>query len=84
MDRGARVGVIGSLQVDQWNDKETGEPRNRAKVVVRDLDILETKAEAELRQANRRGPSFYRDDSDDYDNNGPSSAGTGGFFDEAP
>ena len=75
VDRGARVGVIGSLQLDEWTDKETGEPRSKAKVVVRDLDLLETKAEAELRRSNRRGPSFYDDD-----DGGPSPAGTGGFF----
>ena len=77
VDKGTRVGVIGSLQIDQWDDKETGEKRSRAKVVVRELDLLETKAEAEARRSNRRGPSFYNED----ENNSPSQAGTGGFFD---
>ena len=80
VDKGARVGVIGSLQIDQWNDKETGEVRERTKVVVRDLDILETRAEADLRRSNRRGPSFYTNDDSD-DDGSPSSAGSGGFFD---
>ena len=81
IDRGARVGVIGTLQLDQWTDRETGEPRSKAKIVVRELDLLETKAEAELRRANRRGPSFSAgDDDDDDDDGGPSPAGTGGFF----
>lgn len=78
---GARVGVIGSLQVDEWNDKETGEKRSRAKVVVREFDILETKAEADLRRSNQRGPSFYTNDDDDEDSLGPSVGGMGGFFD---
>lgn len=74
-----RVGVVGQLQVDTWTDKATGEPRNRAKVIVRDFDILESRAETELRRSGRRGPSFYTDDDDeDYS---PSKAGTGGFFD---
>jgi single-strand DNA-binding protein len=76
VDRGSRVGVVGQLQIDQWNDKETGEPRVRAKVVVRDLDILETRAEAEARRSKGRGPSFYTDD----DDRPSSQAGTGGFF----
>jgi single-strand DNA-binding protein len=80
--KGARIGVVGSLQVDEWSDRDTGEPRNAAKIIVKDLDILETKAESELRQSSRRGPSFYTydNDSDDGDD-GYSPAGTGGFFD---
>jgi single-strand DNA-binding protein len=77
VDKGARVGVIGALQIDEWNDKETGEKRCKPKVVVREFDILETKAEAELRRSNYRGPSFYTED----DQN-PSTAGSGGFFDD--
>jgi single-strand DNA-binding protein len=85
VDKGARVGVIGSLQVDQWSDKASGEPRSRAKVVVRDFDLLETKAEADNRRSGKRGPSFERDNSDDDEGGGgyggPSPAGSGGFFD---
>lgn len=77
-DKGARVGVVGSLQIDRWVDKATGEPRSRAKVIVRDLDLLETRAEAEARRSNRRGPAFVRDGDDDFSQR---SAGTGGFFD---
>jgi single-strand DNA-binding protein len=54
IDKGARVGVVGQLQVDSWNDKETGLPRSRAKIIVRDIDILETKAETDLRRSSRR------------------------------
>lgn len=79
VDKGARVGVIGTLQVDEWTDKETGEVRERVKVVVRDLDILESRAEADLRRSTRRGPSFYTNESGDDDS--PSPAGSGDFFD---
>jgi single-strand DNA-binding protein len=80
VDKGARIGVVGQLQVDTWTDKASGEARNRAKVIVRDFDILETRAEADLRRGGRRGPSFSSDDNDDELYDGPSSAGTGGFF----
>lgn len=50
VDKGARVSVVGQLQIDSWTDKETGEMRYKAKVVVRDFDILESKAEADLRR----------------------------------
>jgi len=82
VDKGMRVGVIGSLQIDEWTDKVTNEPRNRVKVIVRDFDILETRAESEARRANTgssRGPAFYTNDDDD--DGGPASGGNGGFFD---
>ena len=77
VDKGARVGVIGSLDVDTWLDKETGEPRSKPKVIVREFDILETKAEADARRSKQRGPSFYTS-TDDYN---PSTNSSGGFFD---
>lgn len=86
VDKGQRVGVIGSLQMDTWIDKASKEPRNRVKVVVRDFDILETRAESEARRANtgsRRGPAFFTSDSDNdgMSGGGPGSGSTGGFFD---
>ena len=79
VDKGARIGIIGSLQVDEWQDKETGDKRSRPKVIVRDFELLETKAEAEMRRSNNRGSSFYTEDDDDdvYD---PSRGSSGGFF----
>lgn len=82
VDKGARVSVVGQLQLDEWTDKATGEPRNRAKIVVRDLDLLETKAEAELRRSGSRQRSFYTDDDEGDDFRGSSrTGGSGGFFD---
>ncbi|CAJ1930227.1 unnamed protein product [Cylindrotheca closterium] len=78
VNKGCRVGAIGTLQIDEWNDRETGEKRNKAKVVVREFDILETRAEADLRRQNSRGPSFYTGDDDEYH---PSKGSSGGFFD---
>ena len=85
VDRGMRVSVIGTLQVDQWTDKESGKPRSRPKVVVRELDIMETRAEGDTRRSKRSGgggagagsSSFFSED--DF---GASSAGSGGFFDD--
>lgn len=76
---------MGQLQVDRWTDRESGEIRNRAKVVVRDIDVLETRAEAELRrggsQQQRGGQHTSSFGDDDMDYNGPTKAGSGGFFD---
>ena len=81
-----RVGVIGSLQENRWTDKATGEPRNAWKIVVRDFDILESRAESEARRGGsgrRAGGSFSSGSKDGYGSgeDGPTSAGTGGFFD---
>ena len=87
------MGITGTLQVDAWTDRMTKEEKSSVKIVVKQLDILETRAEAELRQ-NRQGS--YNPNNNQYGGNsggsggsggndngdGPSSAGTGGFFDD--
>ena len=88
VEKGARIGITGSLVGSAWVDKRTGEQRRKAKVLVRQIDILESKAEAELRKGNRgneqylgggnRGSGRYNDDDED---GGPNPASTGGFFD---
>jgi len=87
--KGARVGVSGSLAVDSWTDRETGQKRSKCTVIVKDLDILESKAEAELRRGNQQQAgggqrrSFYTPDDDDDDGDEDTfgaKAGTGGFF----
>jgi single-strand DNA-binding protein len=82
--KGGRIGVTGNLQVDYWEDKMTGERRQRVKVIVKDLDILETRAEAELRRGG--GASFDKnnhdsDDNEDEDGLRESWSTRGGFFD---
>ncbi len=54
-ERGTRLGVTGSLVVDGWADRATGEQRRRPKILVRQIDILESRAEAELRRGNAGG-----------------------------
>lgn len=83
VDKGARVGVIGALQEDEYTDRETGERRSRVKIIVRDLDVLETKAEADLRRSNKGrsgGQSFYNSGKQQNDAKWPSQAGGGDFF----
>ena len=95
VEKGTRLGITGSLVMDGWADKATGEQRRRPKILVRQIDILESKAEAELRRGNGGGGGGYDSDrrgggekkryrgggdDDDDDDGGPSPAGTGGFF----
>mmetsp|Transcript_7143 Transcript_7143/g.15394 ORF Transcript_7143/g.15394 Transcript_7143/m.15394 type:complete len:312 (+) Transcript_7143:85-1020(+) len=89
VEKGTRIGVTGVLAMDGWVDKMSGEPRRKAKIVVRHIDILETRAESELRRGggggwNRGGASGsgsrkYDDDEDD-DGRSPAFDGSGGFF----
>lgn len=65
------MGVIGQLQIDTWIDRETGQERSRPKIIVRDFDVLESKAEAELRRNNSN--RYSQDD-------GGGSSSMGGFF----
>ena len=86
LEQGARVGITGSIAKDEWTDRATGEPRSRHKVQVKHLDILESKAEAELRRGNSGrsyggGGSSYGSGNNYDDDGGPEPAGTGGFFD---
>uniref|UniRef100_A0A7R9W4H7 Single-stranded DNA-binding protein n=1 Tax=Pseudictyota dubia TaxID=2749911 RepID=A0A7R9W4H7_9STRA len=80
VDKGARIGITGSLMMDSWEDRNTGEPRTKHKILVKHLDILETRAEAEARRSRNRGggySGYYDDKSDDRSN-----SGSGGFFDD--
>jgi len=87
--KGARVGVTGSLIIDCWIDKATNEERSKPKILVRELDILESRAEAELRQNNsqqRQGGGGYTPQTQggsNYGNNnqGQAFGGGGGSYD---
>jgi single-strand DNA-binding protein len=89
VEKGMRLGVTGSFKVDEWTDKRTGQRRMKPKIhLIKDLSILETRAESELRK-NKRGGGQYFDGGnrgggrfDDFDDDdGPGPASTGGFFD---
>ena len=83
VEKGSRIGVTGSLVMDGWMDKMTGEQRRKAKILVRHIDILESRAEAELRKGNKQSYDSNnggRKNYNDEDDGGPSPAGTGGFF----
>jgi single-strand DNA-binding protein len=87
--KGARVGVSGSLAIDSWIDRASNEKRSKCTVIVKDLDILESKAEAELRRGSQSSysqkgggqrKSFLTEDDDEDEFLGPASAGTGDFY----
>jgi single-strand DNA-binding protein len=109
ISKGARIGVSGSLVIDQYLSKATNELVTKPKVLVKEFDVLESKAEADRRKQNSSGGGAYYSGnnsggggggggynsnkyssgnktpaSDSYgmdDQDSPSSAGSGGFFD---
>jgi single-strand DNA-binding protein len=81
VDKGARIGIIGSIQEDEFTDRETGELVSMVKILVRELDILETKAEADLRRSNKgRSQSSITNGGRQQQADWPSSAGSRDFF----
>jgi single-strand DNA-binding protein len=62
VDKGMRISVIGTLQIDEWSDPETGEMRCKAKVIVREVDLLESRVETEQRRSKRSGSSSFSEE----------------------
>jgi single-strand DNA-binding protein len=87
VDKGTRVGIMGSLDTDFFPTKNDNKLGKILKIRVQDLDILESKTESEARKVTKRGPSFFTgddEDGDDDDNdtyNPSSQRMSGGFFD---
>eukprot|EP00555_Chaetoceros_dichaeta_P006812 CAMPEP_0198276040 /NCGR_PEP_ID=MMETSP1447-20131203/65098_1 /TAXON_ID=420782 /ORGANISM="Chaetoceros dichaeta, Strain CCMP1751" /LENGTH=272 /DNA_ID=CAMNT_0043970957 /DNA_START=214 /DNA_END=1032 /DNA_ORIENTATION=+ len=50
--KGARVGITGTLNIDSWVDRMSGDEKSSAKIIVKQFDILESRAEAEMRRGN--------------------------------
>jgi len=71
VEKGARIGVVGSIGTDYYRNKETDLLSTNPKLLVQDLDILESKMEADA----RRNKNNYNS------NNGNNSyGGSGGNF----
>ncbi len=49
--KGSLICVEGKLHLDQWDDKTTGQKRSKHKIVVDQMQLLETKQESQARMA---------------------------------
>jgi hypothetical protein len=75
-------GESGNLQVDQWSGQVTSEPRSRAKVVVRDFDLLGQRGQ-KLTITIRKTWTFFEGTRDDDKHSrwlGSPAGSQGGFF----
>ena len=50
--RGSKVGIIGELTVDEWEDKNTGEKKWKTYVLVTELQFLDNKSSNESKPFN--------------------------------
>ena len=50
VQKGMRIGVIGSIDTDYYQNKNTGKLSTNCKVLVQDIDILESKMETDSRR----------------------------------
>jgi single-strand DNA-binding protein len=54
--KGHRVGLEGSLDQEEWDDKTTGEKRKKFVFDVRDFTLIERKAESEEQEQRQQAP----------------------------
>lgn len=70
LHKGSQAYIEGRLQLDQWDDKNTGQKRSMLKVVVETVQFLDSKADAQSRMGRGQGGQ----NGGPYDN-GPADSG---------
>ena len=72
VEKGTRIGVIGSIDTDCYRSKQNGRLRTAGKIIVKDLDILESKMESDarrMRNNNGGDRQNYNNNRQNYNNN---------------
>lgn len=72
VQKGSRIGVVGAIDTDFYRNKNTDMLSTNPKLLVQDLDILESKMEADTRRNNNKGNgnNYYNNGgSGNYNNN---------------
>lgn len=79
--KGSLICIEGRLHLDTWDDKTTGQKRQKHKIVVDTMELLETKAEGEARRTGRPAPAAASSGggySESYEPSSDEPAQTGG------
>jgi len=71
LKKGSQVYLEGRLHLDQWDDKTTGQKRSKHKLVVENMQMLETRADAQARTARGTGGNDYNGGGDESFDPGP-------------
>ncbi len=70
VQKGSRIGIVGSIDTDYYRNKDTDLLSTAPKVLVQDLDILESKMEADARRNNGGyGNNNYGGGGNNYNSN---------------
>lgn len=69
VQKGARIGIVGSIDTDYYRNKNTNNLSTNPKVLVQDLDILESKMEADSRRNNNNNGYGNNNNNNNYGNN---------------
>lgn len=70
VQKGSRIGVVGSIDTDYYRNKNTDLLSTAPKLLVQDLDILESKMEADARRSNSYGNNSYGNNNNNYGGGG--------------
>jgi single-strand DNA-binding protein len=85
LKKGSQVYLEGRLHLDQWDDKTTGQKRSKHKLVVENMQMLETRADAQARMARGSGNNDYNGGGDEnYDPGPPAAVSAGAGKEEIP
>ncbi len=83
LGKGRPVLIEGRLQLDQWDDKETGQKRSKLRVVCENLTMLGSRQDGPGAGGGSRGPSGSQapspESSDGFDHQEHHSEPVGGF-----
>lgn len=82
--KGKQVLIEGRLQLDQWDDKESGQKRSKLKVVCENMTMLGSRQEGGGGGRGPGGPSAPQGDSGGYEPQQQDDHSSGGGFEPAP
>ena len=83
LSKGRPVLIEGRLQLDTWDDKETGKKRSKLSVVGENMTMLSSRGDSGGGGGGSRGPS-NQGQSRPQENNNSSDQSTDSFYDSGP
>lgn len=66
LDKGSKVYIEGKIKTDKWEDKETGQPKSRTKILALNMTMLSPRNETNQSSSSESAPdaNAYDDSSD--------------------
>ncbi len=70
LQKGRPVFIEGRLQMDSWEDKQTGQKRSRIRIIAENMQLLGSRDGAAPNGGGGNGGGGYRQNNSSYNNNG--------------